>query len=62
MSIDVLLNVHINSLLSKYETYDVFRKMLFKVYVDLNFKHNSQLFKLRYLYRKKLQCIEKCEN
>jgi len=53
MSIDVLLNVHINGLLSKYETYDVFRKMLFKVYIDLNFKHNLTVVQTyRYIEKK----------
>lgn len=49
--------VHRNSLLSKYETYDVLCKMLFKVYVGLNFKHNLTVVQTH--IEKKLQYIDK---
>lgn len=49
--------VHRNGLLSKYETYDVFCKMLFRVYVDLNFKHNLTV--VQTYIEKKLQYIDK---
>jgi len=49
--------VNKNGLLSKYETYDVFYKMLFKVYVDLNFKHNLTV--VQTYIEKKLQYIDK---
>lgn len=49
--------VHRNGLLSKYETYDVFCKMLFRLYVDLNFKHNLTVVQTH--IEKKLQYIDK---
>lgn len=55
-----LLNVHINGLLSKYETYDVFGKMLFKVCVDLNFKFNLTV--VQTYIEKKCNASRKFEN